>query len=271
MNKSFSILCFFFLAIAHSLWAGEVNVKQVYSPAMHRSVETVVVSPTHIKGSCPVIYLLHGAGSDNRKWLTVKPDLANIADSLGVIFVTPEAHNSWYFDSPIHKDVRYETFVSSELVKYVDDNYPTYARRQGRAIMGLSMGGHGALFIAFRHKDVFGACGSMSGGVDFRPFPDNWGIKDELGERDKNQKVWDEHVVVNNIDGLNNQDLSIIIDCGESDFFLEGNKSLHQKLLDRGIDHDFITRPGGHNDQYWANSFDYQMLFFKKFFSHLKN
>ena len=38
----------------------------------------------------------------------------------------------------------------------------------------LSMGGHGALWNAIRHSDIFGAAGSMSGGVDIRPFPDNW-------------------------------------------------------------------------------------------------
>ena len=136
-----------------------------------------------------------------------------------------------------------------------------------RAITGLSMGGHGALHTAMRHKDVFGAAGSTSGGVDIRPFPQNWNIKDELGEMAANKQVWDEHTVVNNNSRIENGDLALIIDCGEADFFLEVNKDLHKRLLGRGIDHDFITRPGAHNKEYWANSIDYQLLFFKKFFS----
>lgn len=44
------------------------------------------------------------------------------------------------------------------------------------------------------------------------------------------------------------------------------NKDLHNRLLEKKIDHDFITRPGGHNGQYWNNSIDYQILFFDKFF-----
>jgi hypothetical protein len=44
------------------------------------------------------------------------------------------------------------------------------------------------------------------------------------------------------------------------------NKDLHNRLLARKINHDFITRPGGHNGKYWNNSIDYQILFFDKFF-----
>jgi len=39
------------------------------------------------------------------------------------------------------------------------------------------MGGHGGLYLAIRHKTLFGAAGATSGGVDIRPFPNNWDIK----------------------------------------------------------------------------------------------
>ncbi|MEE0619943.1 MAG: esterase family protein, partial [Prevotella sp.] len=94
-----------------------------------------------------------------------------------------------------------------------------------------------------------------------------WEIKRSLGEMANNRKRWDAHVVVNQIGRIQNHDLDIIIDCGEGDFFLECNKSLHERLLGRGIDHDFILRPGAHNPQYWHNSIDYQLLFFQKFFA----
>ena len=66
-------------------------------------------------------------------------------------------------------------FISSELVKYIDEHYKTIADRKGRAITGLSMGGHGAMWNAIRHKDMFGASGSTSGGMDIRPFPKKLG------------------------------------------------------------------------------------------------
>ena len=67
----------------------------------------------------------------------------------------PDGKNTWYWDSPLNADVRYETFISNELVKYVDSHYKTVADRKGRAITGLSMGGHGAMWNGLRHSDVF--------------------------------------------------------------------------------------------------------------------
>ena len=128
------------------------------------------------------------------------------------------------------------------------------------------MGGHGALWNALRHPDVFGAAGATSGGVDIRPFPMNWEMKKQLGEMAANKKVWDNHTVINQLDKIKNGDVALIIDCGEDDFFLNVNKELHQRLLALKIDHDFITRPGGHTLAYWRNSIDYQILFFDKFF-----
>ena len=91
-------------------------------------------------------------------------------------------------------------------------------------------------------------------------------MKARLGEYASNKEVWDNHTVINQIDKIENGDLAIIVDCGEGDFFLNVNKDLHNRLLEKKIDHDFITRPGGHTGQYWNNSIDYQILFFDKFF-----
>ena len=106
----------------------------------------------------------------------------------------------------------------------------------------------------------------MSGGVDIRPVPRNWELPYDLGEYAAHKKSWDDHTEVNQIDRIEDGDLAIAIDCGESDFFLEVNKSFHERLLGRKISHDFTTRPGGHDPAYWNNSLDYQLLFFKKYF-----
>lgn len=151
-------------------------------------------------------------------------------------------------------------------MKYIDGHYKTITDRKGRAITGLSMGGHGGLWTAIRHKDTFGSCGSTSGGVDIRPFPKNWDMAKRLGDYESNKEIWDTHTVINQIDKIQNGDLAIIFDCGEADFFIQVNKDLHNRLLEKKIDHDFITRPGGHTGEYWNNAIDYQILFFDKFF-----
>jgi S-formylglutathione hydrolase FrmB len=268
--KKISILLALLLVWVAPSYAARVDTLLVKSPSMNKKVQVVVVTPDVALGkkaqACPVVYLLHGYGGDAFSWIQIKPQLPQIADAKGMIFVCPDAKNSWYWDSPRDSSYRYETFVSTELLKYIDAHYHTVANRNGRAITGLSMGGHGALWLAFRHKDLFGACGSTSGGVDIRPFPQNWEMAKQLGEFAYNKKVWDQHTVVNQLDRIEHGDLALIIDCGESDFFLNVNKDLHTRLLARHIDHDFITRPGGHTLLYWRNSIDYQLLFFQKHF-----
>ncbi len=261
----------FMLFFALLVNAAKVETVQVRSTAMNKDVQVVIIAPDNAKSaknvSYPVVYLLHGYSGNAESWLGIKPNLPEIAEQNKVVIVCPDGKNSWYWDSPKDPTYRYETFVSDELVKYVDSHYKTLADRKGRAITGLSMGGHGALWLAFRHKDVFGAAGSTSGGVDIRPFPQNWDMSKQLGEFAANKKVWDEHTVINQIDKIENGDLAIIIDCGYDDFFLTVNKDLHERLLGKKINHDFITRPGAHNGDYWNNSIDYQLLFFKKFFA----
>ena len=249
--------------------AARVDTVMVKSTAMNKEIKVVYVVPEQAAAgkACPVLYLLHGYGGDATNWITKKPELKTIADERGIIVACPDGNDSWYWDSPKDPSFRYETFMVQELIAYTDSHYPTLADKKGRAITGLSMGGHGALWLAMNHKDVYGAAGSMSGGVDIRPFPQNWKIKERLGEFAANKASWDAHTVMTQVDKIENGDLAIIFDCGEADFFYEVNKELHKRLLAHKIDHDFVVRPGGHTWKYWINSLDYQVLFFSKFFN----
>ncbi len=269
MKKYFSLFVFILLC-CWQIQAQSVDTIGVRSESMNKDIQTVVVVPDayyyNLNEKFPVIYLLHGYGGDAKTWIGIKPNLLQVANERNVIFVCPDGENSWYWDSPVNPECRFETFVSKELVAYVDTNYRTIASPSGRAITGLSMGGHGGLWLSIRHSDVFGAGGSMSGGLDIRPFPDNWDMKKQLGEYAQNQERWDRHTVINALEKLHNNEIAIIIDCGFKDFFYEVNKNVHEKLLQRGINHEFIIRPGEHNSKYWNNAIDAQVMFFRKFF-----
>lgn len=256
------------LIIPLNTFAARIDTLTVKSEKMNKGIEVVVIVPDKAinNQACPTLYLLHGYSGDARTWINIKPELPQMAENDGVIVVCPDGENSWYWDSPNNPDSQFETFVSKELVEYIDTNYSTIKNRNGRAITGLSMGGHGGLWLSIRHKDIFGAGGATSGGVDIRPFPNNWEMKKQLGERDENKELWDKHTVINQLDKINNGDLAIIFDCGTNDFFFEVNNNLHAELLKRGISHDYITRPGIHDGKYWNNSIEYQWLYFCKFF-----
>ena len=267
MKKLLLVLTF---VLPLSAFAAKVDTIMVKSPSMNKEVQVVIVTPDKALGAgataCPVIYLLHGYSGNARSWIELKPQLSQIADEKGIIFVCPDGKNSWYWDSPKDPSYRYETFVAKELINYIDGNYKTIPSRKGRAITGLSMGGHGAMWLSIRNKDTFGAAGSMSGGLDIRPFPKNWEMSKQLGAKDTNEVLWNQHTVINQLDKIQKGDLAIIIDCGLDDFFLQVNKDMHDALVTRKIDHDFILRPGAHNGAYWNNAVDYQILFFSKFF-----
>lgn len=245
---------------------------EVMSQAMGRNIKNVVIVPDGYYVAdfqYPVLYLLHGATGCYNDW-SRKADLHRLANQYDVIIVCPDGQDSWYFDSPIDPKMQFETYVSKELVAYVDSHYRTFANRYMRAITGLSMGGHGALFLAFRHPDVFWSCGSMSGNMDITQFTDRWHIKARLGDYEGNEQRWHDHAVCNLVDLVKDSPLepaqNIIIDDGLNDIFIQNNIALHEQMVEKGIAHDFIVRPGRHSWDYWVNSLDFHMLFFYKAF-----
>lgn len=250
--------------------ASQLDTLKVASKSMGKSIANLVILPdsyTAQKKGYPVLFLLHGAGGDHTDWVTKVVSIRDYADAYNMIIVCPDgSKTSWYFDSPVDPDMRYETYVAKELVQAVDKKYNTLANRESRAITGLSMGGHGAFYLAFKHQEVWGAAGSMSGGLDIRPFPENWDLSKRLGDYAENKGHWEDNTVINMVYLLKKDNLKLIFDCGVNDFFYDANKRMHQKLLERNIPHDYIERPGSHNWDYWANAIQYQLLFFDSFF-----
>lgn len=249
--------------------AAKVDTLAIRSQRMDKVIKTVVILPKGYseRTKYPVLYLLHGYSGNYSNWVK-NSNVAALADQYGYMVVCPDGgFGSWYWDITNDRNYQYETFVSKELIDYIDGHYATVQDRRGRAITGLSMGGHGALSLAIKHQDLYGAAGSTAGGVDFRPFPLNWEIKDRIGNYADSPQAWDDRVVINMIPKLVNNQLRLIIDCGKEDFFYPVNVALHDKLMYHNINHTFVTSEGGHNWTYWSRSIIYQMAFFNDFFS----
>jgi S-formylglutathione hydrolase FrmB len=263
------LLLLLFLLSFKGLQAAKVDTVETYSPSMQKSIKAVVVTPNRYNKNkhYPVLYMLHGYGGNYADWVNVFPVVKNYADEYEMILVCVDGKQSWYLDSPVDKAWKYETYVSTELVQWIDKRYSTITDKAGRGIMGLSMGGHGALYLSFKHTDIFGAAGSMSGGVDFRPFPDNWNLADRLGKPDEHPENWDANTVINLIPLIKDNYPALLIDCGTKDFFYKVNLDFHAKLLESNVPHDFIVRDGGHEVSYWLNAIHYQLLFMHLFFN----
>ncbi len=270
MIRKLLVFSIFISAPALPVHAAHIDTVLVHSQAMNQDIPTLIITPEGYASAntpYPVIYLLHGYSGNYTDWLSKAPGIADLADRHQVLIVCPDGgYNSWYIDSPLDPSSQYETHVAREVVGYVDAHYATLPEADGRAITGLSMGGHGALFLAIRHPDVFGAAGSMSGGVKLTHDIHAWEIALKLGRYEEHPLRWDSLSVVNMVDTLRHTSLPMIIDCGTDDFFLVVNRELHQTLLDNNIPHDYTERPGSHNWDYWDNAVRYQFLYFRIFF-----
>jgi putative tributyrin esterase len=261
----------FFMCL--SATAAKVDTVFVQSAKMNQKVGVVVITPsnsTSKKTKFPVLYLLHGMGDKYPKWISTVPQIKDLADQYQLMIVCPDGGiNSMYLDSPIVPSSQYETFLSTELIDYIDKNYSTIANKKGRIITGLSMGGHGALYLAMMHPDKYVAAGSMSGATDtWRLGFEDWAVKQIgqwIGPFKDNEATWRKYSVLHNIALLRNTDLKLYIDCGTEDFLLDDNRELHRRLNYERIPHEYVERPGGHTWDYWANAIKYQVAYLQQF------
>lgn len=269
IKKTFVSIQLLLTGIAAFSQEVKVDTVGIYSSSMNKIIKTVIVKPEGYKKKgkrYPVVYLLHGYAGAYSNWITKVPSIKRYASLFNIILVCPNGENSWYINSPVSNSSRFESFVGTELIHFIDSSYKTIADSKHRAIAGLSMGGHGALMLGIRHKDIFGAAGSMSGAVDLEPLINKYDITRLIGDTTTNHFNWREYSVLQLADSNSTKGIKLVFDCGVKDFFIQDNRNLHSKLNAQNIPHDYIERPGGHNWPYWTNAIAYQLLFFRKFF-----
>ena len=233
----------FAVMFSMSAFSATLETVRVHSEAMNREIPVTVMLPDGYSRDAsarfPVVYMLHGA-NDNHTTFADEVGRKGVDDG-GFIGVCPDGNRtSWWFDSPVNPRLRYETFVAKELVAWVDRRYRTRAKREGRAITGGSMGGHGACWIGFRHRNTFGAIGNIYGGVDVRRHKNGWkpwGLLGCLGDYGTSKEVWERHMCVTEAESLRNGDVNLITIVGTGDFFLEDNRALHRILTKNNVAH----------------------------------
>lgn len=126
-----------------------------------------------IKG---VLTLLHGFSNSGEDWMQMTAAARYAADN-GLALVAPSCTNSFYQDM-VHGGA-YKTFVTEEMPMLLARMFRLPREREKNFIAGLSMGGYGALYLAFTRPDLYAGCASFSGAVDLRYMLDN-GAKDAL-------------------------------------------------------------------------------------------
>lgn len=136
------------------------------STALHRTTRHRIYRPADTTQTYPLLLLLHGFGGNFRDWSALT-GLGREMAQLPLIVVMPDGDTSWYVNSPVTPEVRYEEYIVNELIPAAVDRYA--ADQAALGIAGLSMGGYGALVLALRHPVTFRFAGVLSGSLDI-PF-----------------------------------------------------------------------------------------------------
>src|SRR5579863_1750990 len=113
----------------------------------------------------PVLYFLHGLGGNEQSLFNTGGSLLDDLHRQGkmgdFLIVEPEGRRSFYINSADGK-VRYNDFLVREFIPKIEGKYRISPGRAGRAISGISMGGYGALRLAFAHPEMFSAVSAQS-------------------------------------------------------------------------------------------------------------
>jgi enterochelin esterase-like enzyme len=197
----------------------------------------------------PVLYMLHGAGGNYTEWsdsfLPEQVDRLIAADQIQpMIVVMPDDGETTYFAN-WDNGPRWGDYLTYDVVSTIDQRYRTAANPADRAIGGLSMGGLGALNLAFQHPDVFGVVGSHSPSVRLEPDPELWFLTgDNFWEHNP---IW----LAEHETGL--ERLKIWIDVGDEDWWLPNIEAVHTALVAQGIPVEWHEFAGPHEAVYWID------------------
>ena len=130
-----------------------------HSEVLHMSTNIQILIPDKGGGPFRVVYLLHGLHGDQGTWLD-NTMLPYFAAKYNAIFVMPEAGRSFYANLKYGR--KYFDFIRDELPGKCRGIFNISAKREDTAVMGCSMGGYGALRLAFTRPEQFGFCGAIS-------------------------------------------------------------------------------------------------------------
>lgn len=217
----------------------------------------------------PVLYLLHGYSDDETAWVqfgsvnkTADKAIAN-GEITPMIIVMPNGELSWYVNDLTGK-IRWMDMFTQEFMPAIEKEFKIRAKKDFRAISGLSMGGYGAFMMCLKNPNLIGHCAGLSAAF--------WTNDQVLKERGENfeQPFWPmgkktdteileyykKYSVIDLMKTMPKDTINQVrwyFDCGDKDFVTQGNAYLHIALNQRDIFHEYRVSDGYHNWQYWKS------------------
>lgn len=261
------------------------------SPSLGKELKYAVQLPPSYqqdsKRRYPVLYFLHGMFGSEREFERrgVAAAINRLRDEgkIGeLIIVAPAGENSFYVNSK--NGIRYEDAVVKDLIPHIEKTYRVNAGPRARAIQGISMGGFGAMMIAFKHPAMFSSVTAHSSAL-FTELPKPTGtdrrarfisglVGNIFGDPPDDTFYQSNNPIQlaeSNGAAIKKAGLKIYFDVGDQDRygFQESNKVLAERLTKVGLAHEFHVFPGNHGWEYMLSVVDHSYIFLWKHFEGL--
>lgn len=214
----------------------------------------VILPDTGELSKLRTVYLFHGLTDNCTGWTRIT-SCERYAREQSVALVIPEVQRSFYMDEVY--GLSYFTYVSEELPQAMHRIFGLSLAREQNFVMGLFMGGYGALKCALTYPRHYAGCGSFSGVASLKDFfriPET-PVQDSeitalLGPAHTVPPESDLHALLEKAEQLP----AIYLSCREQDGLYDMNCAFAQALADKGIFHRFDHRPGTHSRDFWEQS-----------------
>lgn len=231
-----------------------INMK-FYSKVLEKETAVNVVIPEKMyEGKYKCLYLLHGLGDDENKWLE-STGIEMYAEKYGIAVVMPRAEESFYATMKHGED--YFTHIAIELPQYIRSIFNISDKREDNYIAGLSMGGYGAMKIGLRRCADFAAIGSLSPCGDIVNLDGFEGVLAPVFGEDRVVPEEDDLIRLAEKYKDDPDRPKVFLGIGLEDFLYQNTQPLCEKLRECGYDFTYRESHGMHNWAFWDEYIQY--------------
>ena len=208
-------------------------------------------------GSFKTLYLLHGLRGNHDSWMR-NTAIERYAEKYNIAVIMPGVARSWYTDTQY--GAKYFTFVTEELPQVCQGYFKGLSpKREDNFIIGLSMGGYGAVKAALTCPDKYFGCASLSGSLDITRRGrtvrmDEWKSIFDYGMQaptELDNTMHDLYYLARKNRAEERPFPKMFFWCGTEDELIKVNRSYHALLDELGVEHYYGESEGDHTWQWW--------------------
>ena len=229
------------------------------SQALGKQTNVTIMLPDKFEGNLKILYLLHGLSDNHEDWLYKTTVYRDVLNNGTFAVVCPDGGKSFYCN--MKSSYRYYDYISDELPAFVEKIIPFSKKREDRYIAGLSMGGYGALKIAFKNPEKYFAAASFSGVTDVKY---RYSISSFDMSAIYDDAIPDHEDLFYLAKELNSAETKpqVYQWCGTEDFMYEDNVRFRDLMNTLDFNYTYSESEGGHTWIYWDKQISHVVKLF---------